>query len=781
MQSIRSETIVAKTTCLFLFLVVLLCYLGSPAILPADKERTQPNQADLQINAEEEFTVDEWLKAKEARDYEKAVSIPAVQKQRANETWRHPGDDPVFAGHPQPGSPLRESNTHKAFIWGSDVIIAQGSVSHGISADYDESGNMYAARCSTYMDSSNALVKVYKSTDGGTSWFYLCGFFAPDGSYKFSYPVVLTGSVGGKLYVFHMTSQRNGDIKVARFTQAGAWEGLFDVKADMDSITYFSACTDMGLGSYLIVAYQREINRHRLYTIISTDYGETWDNLTAITDHGAHPDIAYGNDGYVYLVLERTEGEDSEIFFGRNTNYGITGFWQDFEFLTDDSCDDHYPKVAALHTLPEDTARVWVAYNHNRVERDTLKYDDDTVYYAWSIPNAYGDDLFNVRFTPSSGYSLKSAKFLFYRRTGTGGVRVYVWADTSGFPAQKIDSVDVPGAQIQPFPDWTIVDFSSKGTVLSNMTDFHIGYTALGPPATDTVFIISDNGVPPGAENRSSFFYGGNWHTTLDLWGYDVNFMIRAVMEQGVGMMDLRFAYSTNSGVDWVKDQIIAGELSYDEMACNLHVYRSPTWPYVDLCYLWWPIMIKAPKPDICYTWSQSSSPHLFHTPHETIVDDYPNWSPDGREVCQIVFPPALTEYPGIVYAGLLPLKKEESFFDGTWNLYFDHHDWTNIEDEMGEKESPMEFSLLDNYPNPFNPVTKISYSIPEACKVKLEIFNILGQKIRALVDEDQAVGKKTVSWDGRDEKGTSVASGVYFYKLKAGNFSQTNKMVLIR
>jgi len=670
--------------------------------------------------------------------------------------------------------------------WGTDVIIARGSVPHGISADYDESGNMYAARCSTYMDSSNALVKVYKSTDGGTSWFYLCGFFAPDGSYEFSYPVILTGSVGSKLYVFHMTSQRNGDIKVARFTQAGDWEGLFDVEVDMDSITYFSACTDMGLGSHLIVAYQREINWHRLYTIISTDYGETWGNLTAITDDGAHPDIAYGNDGYVYLVLERTEGEDSEIFFCKNTNYGIPGFWQDFQYLTDDSYDDHYPKVAALHTLLQDTARVWVGYNHTWVERDTIKYDDGTSIYAWYIPNTYGDDLFNVRFTPPSGYSLKSALFLFARKTGTGGVRVYVWSDFSGFPAEKIDSVDVSHADIQLYPNWTTVDFSSKNITLSKVTDFHIGYTSLGPPATDTVSIFSDDGVPAGSEHRSILFSEGAWETVYNVsGGYDYNFMIRAVVEQSVGNTDLRFAYTTNSGVDWVKDQIIAGEAGYDEMACNLHVYRSPTWDYLDLCYLNWPTMRGAPKPDIYYTWSHSSSPHLIQTPHQPIVDDLPHWSPDCREACQIVFPP-LSEYPGIVYAGTLPLKENSgSFVDAAWNLYFDYHDWTDVEEDFAEEQLPAQFSLRANYPNPFNPATRIQYTVgsnqAHPIHTSLRIYNVLGQLVRTLVNEPKEPGTYEVIWDGKDQNGNEVASGVYFYQLQASDFTETRKMVLLK
>jgi uncharacterized membrane-anchored protein len=85
------------------------------------------------------------------------------------------------------------------------------------------------------------------------------------------------------------------------------------------------------------------------------------------------------------------------------------------------------------------------------------------------------------------------------------------------------------------------------------------------------------------------------------------------------------------------------------------------------------------------------------------------------------------------------------------------------------------------NYPNPFNPQTEIAYSIPEDSRVKLTILNIQGQKVRVLVDEYQTAGTKNVIWDGCDEKGESVASGVYFYLIEAGSYSASNQMVLLK
>jgi len=96
--------------------------------------------------------------------------------------------------------------------------------------------------------------------------------------------------------------------------------------------------------------------------------------------------------------------------------------------------------------------------------------------------------------------------------------------------------------------------------------------------------------------------------------------------------------------------------------------------------------------------------------------------------------------------------------------------------DDEGEKSLPSQFALSQNYPNPFNPITQINYALPKDCQVKLEVHNILGQKVASLVDGKQEAGYKTASWDAG-----SLSSGIYFYRLQAGDFVQTRKMVLLK
>jgi len=93
----------------------------------------------------------------------------------------------------------------------------------------------------------------------------------------------------------------------------------------------------------------------------------------------------------------------------------------------------------------------------------------------------------------------------------------------------------------------------------------------------------------------------------------------------------------------------------------------------------------------------------------------------------------------------------------------------------------PEEFGISQNYPNPFNPQTQISYQLPKDCHVRIDIYNLLGQKVITLVDEPKRAGYHTALWRGLDSWGREVTSGVYLYKIQAGGFSQTKKMLLLR
>ena len=93
----------------------------------------------------------------------------------------------------------------------------------------------------------------------------------------------------------------------------------------------------------------------------------------------------------------------------------------------------------------------------------------------------------------------------------------------------------------------------------------------------------------------------------------------------------------------------------------------------------------------------------------------------------------------------------------------------------------PGTFSLEQNWPNPFNPKTRIDFSIPEPSHVKVEIFNLLGQSVLVLLDQYMSAGSHTIEWRGMDNRNKPVSSGIYFYRLQAGTYSKTKKMMLLK
>jgi hypothetical protein len=99
----------------------------------------------------------------------------------------------------------------------------------------------------------------------------------------------------------------------------------------------------------------------------------------------------------------------------------------------------------------------------------------------------------------------------------------------------------------------------------------------------------------------------------------------------------------------------------------------------------------------------------------------------------------------------------------------------------VGDETLPRRFSVAQNYPNPFNPVTEIRYELPRASEVSLNVYNLLGQKVRTLVSGYQSAGRYNVSWSGDNDNGIAVSSGVYIYRFEAGDYQRTLKMILMK
>ena len=131
-------------------------------------------------------------------------------------------------------------------------------------------------------------------------------------------------------------------------------------------------------------------------------------------------------------------------------------------------------------------------------------------------------------------------------------------------------------------------------------------------------------------------------------------------------------------------------------------------------------------------------------------------------------------------------LSTVDVFVQGDYVYVADDYSLTilHFENPVGIEDSetlPENISLLQNYPNPFNARTEIKYTLPVGSDVKLEIYNLLGQKVVTLADEKQTAGYHSLIWDGTNESGQMVSSGMYLYKLTTNENISVKKMVMLK
>lgn len=139
-----------------------------------------------------------------------------------------------------------------------------------------------------------------------------------------------------------------------------------------------------------------------------------------------------------------------------------------------------------------------------------------------------------------------------------------------------------------------------------------------------------------------------------------------------------------------------------------------------------------------------------------------------------------LAAYPCFYDVVVDPLQPQFLYAATPWGLYRSNRATprTSIEEEH---TLPTAFALAQNYPNPFNPSTAIRYQIPQSGFTELTIYNLAGQVVRNLVREEKIEGAYETIWDGRNNEGVQVGSGVYFYRLRVGKQVLTRRMLLLK
>jgi hypothetical protein len=217
---------------------------------------------------------------------------------------------------------------------------------------------------------------------------------------------------------------------------------------------------------------------------------------------------------------------------------------------------------------------------------------------------------------------------------------------------------------------------------------------------------------------------------------------------------------------------------AYDSIACeavdSASGFTTAQGSY-DLSSRW------ANRTDAVIVWDEdmrNSSIHPDSTPDLTNllqeIVDRPNWK-SGNSVV-FIFKNIRDETDSSMF-------EFRTWEDTGWeeSLFVSYTPPSAVDDDDYSQLGPVGFSLGQSYPNPFNLKAKIAYSLPKACQVKLTVFDLLGRRVKTLVDQYQMPGSKAVDWDATDENGDVVASGIYFYQLEAEPFTETKKLLLIK
>jgi hypothetical protein len=358
-----------------------------------------------------------------------------------------------------------------------------------------------------------------------------------------------------------------------------------------------------------------------------------------------------------------------------------------------------------------------------------IQYDNEWGGSSVCLPNDDNIDLFNTRFTAVKSCSLSAVLMLASPWSGAPTCRIYVWNSDGTFPTDKIDSIDV---QLDPanIGRWTWVDVSGLKLEFSEGEDFHVGFTAINLQPGERIDMHSGVRVDT-LPMRSSLMHNGEWILFDDFDPEAHNFDIRVVVrEEPEPVVEITTLTIPDACLEHYYNQKIEAEGGISPYSWDLTAGNLPNG-----------IILESETGIISGQATNSDTAHFTIRVTDSSI-------------------PSLTDIQHLTLV-------------------------TGFCDDIVEEDSgsvlPKDLVLQQNYPNPFNTVCNIEYVLPFDCHVTLTVYNILGQKVRILVDEHQRKGLNKAFWDGKDDQGRNVASGIYLYRLQAGDLIQTRKMLLIK
>ncbi|MDZ7292471.1 MAG: carbohydrate binding domain-containing protein [candidate division KSB1 bacterium] len=333
--------------------------------------------------------------------------------------------------------------------------------------------------------------------------------------------------------------------------------------------------------------------------------------------------------------------------------------------------------------------------------------------------------------------------------------------------------LDVP--QIDASTDWTEIK-NTTAIVLpvdadSLVVQFKFGANATGTVWLDDIFMRN----APGAQGWLGDLFNGNFGTP-EGWFFWKGQMSEGVAGKGVVSISRDFAHSGDHSL-LISDEatnpdevVLIGERNPVK---GNRVYQVSAW-----------VKTVGVNTNVPFDVEKS----IFFT--VTYHKEAPGWA-EMRGEDFFVIDQSVSDKDWTLYSFTLTTPPDANRMSirgrfqhqATGKAYWD--DFAVVEGQVTRVKDgaivPAAYALSQNYPNPFNPETRISYSLPKNARVTIEIFNTLGQRVRTLLDEHKAAGNYEIVWDGRNDRGEMVATGIYFYQLRTADAKLTRRMLLMR